>query len=130
MNELDEAIAHWVRLSECKTSDEFYAEGWHGEECVLCTNREDQLYEYRHCNMKDNPCPIYAHTGKTDCHGTPWYEASTAIRRFCSNFGREELLKSNLLSDAQLNCRVMVDFLKGLREDPTTDDYERAMKGI
>ena len=66
-----EVLAHYERLMECKTREEFHHEGWMSASCVLCRS-------YRECHN----CPISVHTGLNWCTGTPWLYMHYAILRF------------------------------------------------
>jgi hypothetical protein len=46
-----------------------------GETCPLCAK-----YELDCTNGKtEEPCPVYAETGRTECENTPWYKVRAGL---------------------------------------------------
>ena len=64
-------FAHYDRLMECKTREDFIHEGWKSNSCALCAKYED-------CHG----CPIAIHTGHSGCVGTPWRSMNYVIHVF------------------------------------------------
>lgn len=95
---LDDAVAHWERLSKCRTREEVMAEGYRDKSCALC-----KVFLKYSCRG----CPVVGRTGLISCRGSPYSDASRALDSFvdghCKTFPLKEVL-------AELN------FLKSLRE--------------
>jgi len=65
---INEAIAHWYRISACKTFDALKKEGFSSESCALCAKFYDCLF-----------CPVEIKVGQGGCYGTPYYKAETSL---------------------------------------------------
>ena len=70
-----ETLAHYDRLLGCRTSVEFFEEGYHGNSCPLCKE-----YCPDYAEEKCRGCPVSIETKQVNCHGSPWYPMATAIR--------------------------------------------------
>ena len=67
---LDDSIAHWERLRDCKTKKELDDEGVGGVACALCLQFQ--------VNSQCTECPVHLVTGKQLCVGTPYVDAFSA----------------------------------------------------
>lgn len=66
------SIAHWERLSKCKTPSEVKAEGYGQKQCPLCI-----LYFHNKCEG----CPVSAYS-TTYCDDTPYRSATYPLYLF------------------------------------------------
>ena len=66
---LKKSIAHWERMRDDPDCGEYPC----ANQCACCVNAG---YSPFRRNADCTLCPIYAHTGKLRCRGTPYYKAS------------------------------------------------------
>ena len=80
------SIAHWERLSKCKTVEEFKAEGIGPDKCGFCL-----LFLKYYAPSEDNciGCPIYNATGKKYCHDTPYNDMADKFFDFTNGVSDE-----------------------------------------
>ena len=69
-------LAHYDRLEDCRTWDEFVEEGWAAKACPLCLAHRSPWGAVR-CYTG---CPVYLATRQEWCSSTPWMEMNTTIR--------------------------------------------------
>ena len=95
-----ETLAYYDRLVACRTSVEFFEEGYHSKSCPLCEEYCSGHWE-EHCMG----CPVSSETKQVNCHGSPWHPMAAAIRIM----GDNEVLKEPLPEVV-----AMRNFLEGL----------------
>ncbi len=67
---LEESIEHWKRMRDAETVEELGEEDPYGDHCALCVTHRP-----RSCRG----CPVFLRTGKIECFGSPWRDASSAF---------------------------------------------------
>ena len=96
MTPLDESIAHWERLLDCKTPDELEAEGYGEKACALCQAHKD-------CKE----CPVYKDTGRTICDDTPYRDAYFEITNY---------IEGDRLDAPRDEIWAELNYLRGLKD--------------
>ena len=76
---LKESIAHWYRISACKTIEDLRREGYYGEDCALCEMFVAGLLP---CNANCNGCPVSQATGQSNCKKSPYKAALDSLNRW------------------------------------------------
>lgn len=94
-NGLEKSIKHWHENYNAVTPDEVKTGS---DECALCA-----LYSGNTCTS----CPVYKDTGISECRGTPYEGAYSALSRW-----RQGLITRSQWCRA---CMKEIKYLKGLR---------------
>ena len=74
---LKASIAHWYRISACKTKEELYREGFYSEECALC-----QMFDNADSPVSCRGCPVSQSTGVCCCEKSPYKAALNSLRKW------------------------------------------------
>ena len=119
---IKESIAHWYRISACKTPKELEIEGFESEACPLCQEFDVRMFvpssglngtylnPIQSCLDSDNnKCPVAKKTGKDDCYGTPYYAALDSLDRWMET--------GDWYNTDQDNVEAEIRFLESLLDD-------------
>jgi len=96
---LKASIAHWYRISACKTKEELRREGYYGEDCALC-----RMFIIERCQG----CPVSQATGQSNCKKSPYKAALYSLNRW--------IFTGEWYNTDQDNIEAEIRFLESLLE--------------